>query len=452
MSRIRRALALTEQTRDVLMGSNVVPRTGVVFARNFPCQRAVIVADGNTWAVAGEAVSASLRSEGIAADAPIIYPGQPTLFADDALVEDLRARLADTTAVACSIASGSLNDVTKLASHQVGRSYLNVCTAASVDGYTSFGAAVTMGGVKQSVPCPAPRAVVVPIDLMASAPTRLTATGYGDLAEKVPAGADWILADVLGRDPLDETVWELVQPPVRSALANPDGLVRRDIGTVGQLAEALILSGLAMQVHESSRPASGGGHYFSHQWEMEGYGRDWEPPLSHGFKVGLGTVAMCALYERLLEIDLQDFDIAARLAEWPTADAVEARVRALQVLPAVQANAVVQSLGKYVPLADAAAWLDLIRESWPVIRERVARQVMPAAQMAEGLERAGAISHPSQIGVSPDELKLKYYEAQTLRERYTALDVLQDLGLFDEVVEGLFAPGGYWFEAPIPQS
>lgn len=32
-----------------------------------------------------------------------------------------------------------------------------------------------------------------------------------------------------------------------------------------------------MQAHESSRPASGAEHQFSHLWEMEGHGVDVDP-------------------------------------------------------------------------------------------------------------------------------------------------------------------------------
>ena len=107
---------------------------------------------------------------------PALFPGTPTLFADEHTTFALRDRLAATDALACSVASGSLNDVTKWASSLLGRTYLNVCTAASVDGYTSFGAAITVDGVKGTQECPAPRAVLAPLDIMAAAPVRLTAT------------------------------------------------------------------------------------------------------------------------------------------------------------------------------------------------------------------------------------------------------------------------------------
>jgi len=442
---IQAALAQGLDTRIVEIGVDVLGRTGPVFTDLFAVASAIIVADGHTWAVAGEQVRASLDQAGVRMETPIIYPGTPTLFADDHLVADLAARLAPMAAVPVSLASGSLNDVTKLASHQTSRSYLNVCTAASVDGYTSFGAAITVGGVKVTQACPAPRGVIVPLDVMAAAPACMAATGYGDLIEKLPAGADWILADELGLDPIDDVAWGLVQGPLRESLGNPSGVAAGDLSAITALAEGLIASGLAMQVHSSSRPASGGGHYFSHQWEMEGYGRDWEPPLSHGFKVGLGTLSMCALYEAFLAKDLSGFDPGTRLAAWPTPAQDEARVRALQPHPVIREAALKQSQGKYVPRDQARARLDLIRQRFSSIQTRVAAQVLPAHLVARMLKEAGAIHHPAQIGLSLDDLRTTYYQAQTIRTRYTLLDLLQDLGWFSPLVDSLFAPGGYWY-------
>jgi glycerol-1-phosphate dehydrogenase [NAD(P)+] len=443
---IAAALARGLDTKRVVMGTDVLGQTGPTFAALFPGQSAIVVADGNTWAAVGAPVVASLAQAGVPTDPAVVYPATPILFADDHLVADLRARLGATQAVALSLASGSLNDVTKLASHQLGRSYLNVCTAASVDGYTSFGAAITVQGVKETQQCPAPAGVIVPLDVMAQAPARLTATGYGDLIEKIPAGADWIVADEMGQDPIDPEVWAMVQGPLRQALGDPAGLAQGSLDAVAKLAEELIMSGLAMQVHSSSRPSSGAGHYFSHQWEMEGYGRDWDPPLSHGFKVGLGTVAMCALYDAALELDLTHLDIEARLAAWPTAEQDQARVRALQPDPVIGAAALAQSAQKYVDRPQARAWLELIERRWATIRTRAAAQVLPARVVEQMLRTVGAVHHPGQIGVSLAQLRTKYYQAQTIRARYTVMDLLHEAGLFSQVVDALFAPGGYWYE------
>ena len=55
-----------------------------------------------------------------------------------------------------AVGSGSLNDIVKRAAHETGRPYLVVATAASMDGYTAFGAAITRDGYKQTMTCPAP--------------------------------------------------------------------------------------------------------------------------------------------------------------------------------------------------------------------------------------------------------------------------------------------------------
>src|SRR5215211_7821812 len=212
--------------------------------------------------------------------------------------------------------------------HEAGRPYLGVATAASMDGYTAFGAAITRAGYKQTMTCPAPRALVADLEVLASAPAEMTAAGYGDLLGKVTAGADWLVADALGIEPVDPKVWDLVQGPLREAIGRPDDLAAGDRGALERLVEGLVMSGLAMQAHASSRPASGAEHQFSHLWEMEGLGHDRRPPLSHGFKVGLGSIAIAALYERILERDLTALDIEALRSAWRTPEEVEEAVEA----------------------------------------------------------------------------------------------------------------------------
>src|SRR5699024_5405062 len=124
------------------------------------------------FGAAGPAVVDSLVEAGVefAAD-PLLFPGTPTLYADYGNVGVVRERLRELPdAVACSIASGTLNDITKLASGELGRPYLNVCTAASVDGYTSYGAAISRDGFKITRHCPAPAGLVADRVVMVHAP------------------------------------------------------------------------------------------------------------------------------------------------------------------------------------------------------------------------------------------------------------------------------------------
>ncbi|MGD8216328.1 sn-glycerol-1-phosphate dehydrogenase [Aestuariimicrobium sp. Y1814] len=447
---IDKALENATDTQAIVTGRGVVNQTGEVFKKVFGDARAILVADENTWAVAGEQVKASLEAAGVELEEPHIFPGTPTLYAGYENVTIVREVLEKVDAVAVSIAGGTLNDITKLASGELGRLYMNVCTAASMDGYAAFGASITRDGFKITRNCPAPTALVADYEIMAAAPARLTATGLGDLIEKVPGGADWLVADELGVEALDDYVWDLVQGPLREALSNPDGLAAGDPDAIVGLADELLLSGLAMQAHQSSRPASGAGHNFSHQWEMEGHGLDWEPPLSHGQKVGIGTIASSAVYDILDQLDVAGVDPEKRAAEWLTPEQNDQRIIDLQPIPAIQEAALGQSRAKYIPAEQVAERVQLIKDHWDTILTRVKPQVMSAPEIADILKRVGGPYHVSQIDISLEKLKLTYYQSQTIRSRYTIMDALFELGLLDEVVEKLFGPDGYWTNAPVP--
>ena len=343
-----------------------------------------------------------------------------------------------------AVGSGTLNDLAKRAAHELGRPYLCVGTAASMDGYTAFGASIEKDGHKQTLSCPAPAVVVADVDVLVGAPERMTASGYADLLGKVTSGADWLVADALGVEPIDEKGWTLVQDHLRGWVGSPAELREGDSGAMDALIEGLVMSGLAMQSYESSRTASGAEHQFSHLWEGEGLGRDDDPPLSHGFKVGVGSVSIAALYERVLERDLSDLDVGSIRDAWPTAEEVERQVRGVHTIPELEEAAVEQSLAKYINADALAERLDVLQERWPDLKGKIKDQLMPADRLRALLREAGCPTTPEEIGLTRDELRATYFRARTIRSRYTILDLAAEAGIFDECVEELFAPGGFW--------
>ena len=69
---------------------------------------------------------------------------------------------------------------------------------------------------------------------------------------------------------------------------------------------------------------------------------------------------------------------------------------------------------------------------------------MPAGQLREMLEEAGCPTSPEEIGLGWEDFKATYSRARMIRSRYTVLDLAAETGIFDECVEELFAPGGFW--------
>lgn len=131
-----------------------------------------------------------------------------------------------------------------------------VATAASMDGYTAFGASITADGAKQTFNCPAPQACLADIAIISKAPKEMTASGYADLFAKITAGADWILSDMLDVEKIDDKSWSIIQDGLHDSLADPQGVRNSDPQAISALTEGLMLGGFAMQWSKSSRPAS----------------------------------------------------------------------------------------------------------------------------------------------------------------------------------------------------
>jgi len=245
-----------------------------------------------------------------------------------------------------------------------------IATAASMDGYTAFGASITSQGAKQTFNCPAPRVVLADLDIIRRAPPELTASGYADLSAKITAGADWILADALGAEPIDPRAWAIVQGGLRDSLADPAGARAGMESAIGPLVEGLMLGGFAMQWSKSSRPASGAEHQFSHLWDMEHHVHNGEAP-SHGFKVGIATLAVTRFYEQLLAHDFAASDVEHCVANWPAADAVEKRVRRMFAGTDFINTAITETAAKHMSRSELRAQLDTLKATWPEIRARL---------------------------------------------------------------------------------
>lgn len=442
---LQQALSSADETLDIRFGDHINGDTGAMFRALFPGRKALVVADENTFAILGETIVSSLAAAGVdQAAEPFVFPGTPTLYGSYENVTIVREHLAalDETH-ALSIGAGTLNDIVKLASGELGRGYVHVCTAASVDGFAAFGASISRDGFKITRNCPAPTGLVADVPTMVAAPHRLTATGYGDLIEKIPAGADWILADELGEEAIDDYAWSLVQPPLHSILDDPAAIAAAQPAAISRLGMGQLLSGLAMQATKSSRPASGAGHLFSHVWEMEGHGLDQEPPLSHGFKVAVGTVASLALWQKLLTCTIDDFNLDWALASVRTEQQCRETVQSL-LAPRMQGEAEKHTLAKRLDREGTEERVRRLVEHWPSIQRRCAQQVVTPEQGATMLQTAGAPWHPEQIGIDWQRFRETHRKAALIRNRYTILDLLTDLGLLDQFLDELFTEDGFW--------
>lgn len=439
--RIEKALKIATDTKTFEMGRGILGIVPEVFAKYFPGREAVIIADCNTWEAAGKDVWEAFEKSDIKHQ-KFLIPDKK-FHAEWKYIEMVDKVLDDTGAIAVSVGSGVINDLCKLTAHHHHQSYVSVATAASVDGYSSFGASITYKGLKQTFECPAPIAIVADIDVIAAAPKHMTAAGYADLAAKIPCGAEWMIADLFGTEPIQPDAWHVLQDCLDEMLSNPEGVAAGDPEAIGALFEGLTLSGIAMQAARSSRPASCTDHLFSHYLDMTGYRFNGELQ-SHGFQVAIGTLTMCAFFDEFLKFDLTKIDVEKCVAAWPSLEEEQARARKIYegfVDPELGVREITK---KYADKDGVRIQLQKVRDNWPALKEKYRAQVYPFQKMQKLFQIVGAPADPADIGLSREQLKAIVPYAQLMRYRINLLDLAKRACIYDELVDAVFGKGGAW--------
>ena len=446
MTLIEMALKKTTDTKACLVGAGATENAAKMFRGIFPrAKKAIVVDDPRTRQVAGARVVELLKRQGVETAEHVMCPDGSWFHAEYKWVDEVRDAIAASGAVPVAVGSGTINDTVKRSAEELNVRYMVVGTAASMDGYTSYGASITKDGIKQTLGCKAPLGCIVDSAVAAAAPKEMVASGYADLVAKVPAGADWILADAIGSEAIHADAWRFVQEPLRDSLKNPAGCAAGDVAETEKLCSGLVMSGFAMQAMGSSRPASGTEHQFSHYWDMEDLCVEGRP-VSHGFKVGIGTLASTATLEFLLEQDLANLDVEAAVAKWwPTYDALKATFpQTFGNRPAHIVRAEGEMAGKYPTPEALRRELTTVKESWPSLSERIRAQIMTFDEVRTALKTVGAPYEPEMIGVSRARFRETFLGVPYMRSRYFALDLVQRLGLMPALLERLFGERGIW--------
>jgi len=196
-----------------------------------------------------------------------------------------RLRAGAYEAVA-GIGGGKIIDITKFAAHMAGIPMVAVATNLAHDGIASPVSSLEHESGKGSYGVVMPVAVVVDLDRVRQAPDPLGRAGIGDVVSNLSAVADWELAAADTGEHVDGLAAAMARSAAHAVLNQPGPACRDEFLTV--LAEALILSGLAMSVAGSSRPCSGGDHEIMHAIDQL-----YPDTASHGELAGVGAL-FCA--------------------------------------------------------------------------------------------------------------------------------------------------------------
>lgn len=213
-------------------------------------------------------------------------PGADVFYVDGASLAtaaELQAALgARGYDAVVGIGGGRTIDVAKYAATRAGIPMVAVATNLAHDGICSPVASLEHPHGKGSFGVAMPLAVVVDLDYVRAAPAASVAAGVGDVVSNLSAIQDWLLAAREQGEKVDGLALSLARTAGLAVLQRRDS--RTDDAFLEVLAEALVLSGMAMSVAGSSRPCSGACHEIVHAIDDQFPGR-----FNHGELAGVGA-------------------------------------------------------------------------------------------------------------------------------------------------------------------
>lgn len=390
------------------------------------------VFDENTYEAAGKEVLQVLNDAGIKARSHM-FKNEDIHHPDEKAIGTLMIAMDPEPELLIAIGTGTLNDLSRFCATRMKIPYCVVGTAPSMDGFASKVIPITFAGLKLTYSGIAPEFIIGDLDVLAASPLKLMAAGFGDIIGKVPARLDWLFGHMIFNEDMCGEIEGLVNSAVEKCIESAPQLPHRTYEAVKGVMDALTLSGIAMQMQNNSRPASGAEHQIAHFLEMRDgdYNR---PDAYHGAKVGITTFIVMRLYEKFFE--------AGPPPQGVVVESVELKAKARKAFGAV-GDEVIATRGKM--FLDGDEWQmrrNKIIKNWDVFKANVDGFEKLRLQAAKIVKDCTGPVKPQDLGYERDDIYDAIIYARIARQKITILEILANWGYLDkytqEILDELF--------------
>lgn len=415
--------------KEVVSGKGAIKKL-IDFVKDY--KKVFVLADKNTFNVAGEKVINILNENNIAYSKYIFQDG--ALEPDERAVGSAVMHFDTTCDIIVAIGSGVVNDIGKIVSNVSKRPYIIVATAPSMDGYASATSSTIIDGFKISVNSKAPDFIIGDTDILKTAPDQMLKSGLGDMIAKYVSICEWRIAKLLLGEYYCEAVAKLVRSALKKCVDNADGLLKRDDDAIEAVFSGLVKSGVAMNYAGLSRPASGMEHYISHVWDMRALSKG-TPADMHGIQCGIGTFTAAKLYDKLKKVTPDKDKALAYVKSFDN----EKWNKELRDFVGVGAESMIlqEKTEQKYNLESHKKRLDKIIENWDEILKIVSEELPTANEIEKILDTIKAPKLCSDIGLKKSIMPMTFKTTKDVRDKYILSRLLWDLGLLDEFADTL---------------
>lgn len=281
--------------REIITGHKTLEQVGELCDRISRGNNALVIHDKDTKRIAGNKVIKTMKKSGYNVEEKIIKGA--TISQVNHVINYANEKKTD---ILLGVGGGSVIDVSKFASHELGKSFVSIPTCASHDGIASPRASLKHRNGSVSKTATSPLAVLADTEIINKAPYRMLAAGCADVLSNLSAVLDWKLAHRLKHEEYSSHAAVLAETAAQLIIDHADEIKPNVEEAVWFAVKAMIVSGVAMSVAGNTRPASGSEHMFSHMLDHLGPGimlkkKRGHKPL-HGEQCGIGAILITYLH------------------------------------------------------------------------------------------------------------------------------------------------------------
>lgn len=398
------------------------------YINKYGAKKAFIVADVNTYPIAGDKVCSLLDACGIA-HSEYVFP-QKELEPDEHSVGSVVMHFDNSCDIIVTIGSGVLNDISKILATVTKKPYIIIGTAPSMDGYASNSSSMARDGLKISLPSKCPNVIIGDVDILKTAPAHMAKSGLGDMLAKYVSICEWRISNLINGEYYCEKVAELVRSALKKCVDNAGGLLKNDDEAIAAVFEGLIISGNAMEYAGISRPASGAEHYMSHVWDMRGLSFGTTVDL-HGIQCAIGTRYTIAVYEQIKKL-IPDVKKACAYAESFDVEAWNAKLREF-IGDGAEAMIALEKKEQKYSTEKHCERIKLIADNWEKILKIIEEELPSSDDFDRILDTIEAPKTAAEIGIDESIVPLTFKASKDIRDKYVLPRLAWDLGVIDEL-------------------
>ncbi len=414
--------------KDIYIGKGLIERIPGYIQRRGLGTHCVLVADDNTYRVAGEQVEKTLKAAGFDVISCVIHR-ENDMLPDDLSCGEVLLSITRETEFLIAVGSGTVTDTTRINAERTHLPFVSVGTAPSMDGYASAVAPLLHRGLKIQRPAVCPEIIVCDLDVLATAPMHMIASGVGDVLGKYIAKADWQLGQIINGEPCCPVCVEMVTNAVNALVDNVDEIAQKTEKGMRILIEALLLAGVTIMIIDNTRAVASIEHNIAQYWEMILVQRGMEPPM-HGASVGVSTLLVWPMFERFAKEDLSKLDL-----ETIRAKRISCEKRERWMLHAYGEEGGAQIMrenpGDFLTWEEQERRIRTAQERFDEIKAVIAA-MPPLDKIKQVMMTLNAEMTPEEEEIPDDLLRLSMHCGKDYRTRYTLFKLIDECGLLED--------------------